>query len=169
MPTFSNRPIGRPQSRSARLLARLTPQVRKHPVMLFGLPFVVMIVASSFGLSYMTQTRYDYNSSKVKSMSMEEELGMRKDRRKIDIREEYFVCTLIPQASVVTDLRFFHYRDCRPKTRSWRIGSRRGYLGLKAWKSHLHLGQELYGWKVTLYLTRKRTHSLLLDRKVVAK
>lgn len=59
--------------------------------MLFGLPFVLMIVASSYGLSYMTQTRYDYNSSKVKSMSMEEELGMRKDRRKIDIREEYFV------------------------------------------------------------------------------
>ncbi|PWN34711.1 FAD-dependent thiol oxidase [Meira miltonrushii] len=90
MPAFSNKPIGRPQSTFGTILARLTPQVRRHPVLMFGLPFVLTIVASSFGLSYMTQTRYDYNASKVRSMSKEEELGMRKDRRKIDIREEYY-------------------------------------------------------------------------------
>lgn len=91
MPTFSNKPIGRSQSTIGTIIARLTPQVRRHPVLMFGLPFVLTIVASSFGLSYMTQTRYDYNASKVKSMSKQEELGMRKDRRKIDIREEYYV------------------------------------------------------------------------------
>lgn len=95
MPTFSNKPIGRSQSTFGTILARLTPQVRRHPVLMFGLPFVLTIVASSFGLSYMTQTRYDYNASKVKSMSKEEELGMRKDRRKIDIREEYYVGILL--------------------------------------------------------------------------
>lgn len=95
MPTFSNRPIGRPQGRVGTLIARMTPQVRRHPVMMFGVPFIITIVASSYGLSYMTQTRYDYNSSKVQSVSKEEELGMRKDRRKIDIREEYFVRAIV--------------------------------------------------------------------------
>lgn len=92
MPAFSNKPVGRSQSTFGTIFARISPQVRRHPVLMFGFPFVLTIVASSFGLSYMTQTRYDYNASKVQSLSKEEELGMRKDRRKIDIREEYYVC-----------------------------------------------------------------------------
>lgn len=60
-------------------------------MLFFGLPFVLTIVAGSYGLSSLTQTRYDYNATKVQSMSKQEELGMRKDRRRVDIREEYFV------------------------------------------------------------------------------
>lgn len=48
------------------------------------------ILGAAYGLSYLTQTRYDYNATKVSSMSKESELGMRKDRRKIDLREEYW-------------------------------------------------------------------------------
>ena len=96
MPTFSSKPLSR---RPMAGLGSITPKVRRHPVLLFGVPFIITIVAGSFGLSYLTQTRYDYNASKIQTMSKQEELGMRKDRRKVDIREEYFVsedgCTFL--------------------------------------------------------------------------
>lgn len=92
MPTFSSRPLGGSGGQRGSIWAKFTPKVRQQPFVFFGLPFLLTIVAGSYGLSALTQTRYDYNASKVQSMSKEEELGMRKDRRKIDIREEYFVC-----------------------------------------------------------------------------
>lgn len=101
MPTFQSKPLGTPgaigsgkgsgHAGLSGAIARLTPRVRRHPVLLFGMPFVLTIVAGSYGLSTLTQTRFDYNASKVQSVSKEEELGMRKDRRRIDIREEYYV------------------------------------------------------------------------------
>lgn len=94
MPTFSSKPIGQKGSSGWSVIDKLTPGVRRHPVLLFGVPFVLTIVAGSFGLSYLTQTRYDYNASKVQTISKQDELGMRKDRRKVDIREEYFVSLL---------------------------------------------------------------------------
>ncbi|PWN48163.1 FAD-dependent thiol oxidase [Violaceomyces palustris] len=86
MPPFQSKPF-RPNSTR---LSRFVPKVRRHPVLLFGLPFILTIVGASFGLSTLTQTRYDYNATKVQSISKEEELRMKKDRRRIDIREEYF-------------------------------------------------------------------------------
>lgn len=81
--------IQRPRSSS------LVLSLRRHPFTLFGLPFLSLIVLSSFALSGFTQTRYDYRDQKVQSVSKEDELGMRKDRRKIDVREEYWVRSLI--------------------------------------------------------------------------
>lgn len=69
----------------------LTLSLRKHPFALFGLPFIATIVAASWGLSNLTQTRYDLRDEKVHAVSKEEELHMKKDRRKFDVREEYFV------------------------------------------------------------------------------
>lgn len=97
MPTFSSKPIGRkPQSAGGwtSTISSLAPRVRRHPVLLFGVPFILTIVGGSYGLSYLTQTRYDYNASKVQTVSKQDELGMRKDRRKVDIREEYFVSVI---------------------------------------------------------------------------
>ncbi|KAM0753307.1 cytochrome c oxidase-like protein [Meredithblackwellia eburnea MCA 4105] len=68
----------------------VTTKLKRHPFALFGLPFVAIIVAGSFALSSLTQTRYNLRDEKVHAMSKEEELGMRKDRRKFDVREEYY-------------------------------------------------------------------------------
>lgn len=87
MPTFESKPW----RKSNTLWARLTPKVRQHPLLFFGLPFMATMVAASFGLSALTQTRYDYNATKVQTLSKEDELKMRKDRKRVDIREEYFV------------------------------------------------------------------------------
>lgn len=69
----------------------LATSFRKHPFAFFGLPFLATMVIASFGLSKLTQTRYDLRDEKVHAVSREEELGMKKGRRKFDVREEYFV------------------------------------------------------------------------------
>ncbi|GAA5982029.1 hypothetical protein JCM11641_004302 [Rhodosporidiobolus odoratus] len=80
MPPFSSKPL---------VPSRLSLSLRRRPFLLFGLPFLSVLVLSSFALSSFTQTRYDYRSHKVQALTKEDELGMRKDRRRIDVREEY--------------------------------------------------------------------------------
>ena len=65
--------------------------VRRRPFLMFGAPFVTLIVLASFGLQGLTQTRYDLHQQRSSTMSKEEELGMDKSRKRLDIREEYFV------------------------------------------------------------------------------
>lgn len=83
MPTFASKPLGQPHS--------AVRNARTRPVLYFGLPFIGIIVAGSFALSSLTSTRYELRDSKVTALSKEEELHMDKNRKKIDIREEYFV------------------------------------------------------------------------------
>lgn len=85
MPPFTARPLNSSKSHP------IFTQIRRHPFVLFGLPFVGIIVGSSFVLQAFTQTRYDYQETKVKSMGKEEELGMKSGRRKVDLKEEYYV------------------------------------------------------------------------------
>lgn len=63
---------------------------RRRPFLLFGLPFITILVVGSFALSGVTQTRYDLRNSKVQALSKEDELKMNKNRKKVDIREEYY-------------------------------------------------------------------------------
>ncbi|EKM54938.1 uncharacterized protein PHACADRAFT_194964 [Phanerochaete carnosa HHB-10118-sp] len=80
MPTFQNNPL---KSNSAHVL------LRKHPA-LFGIPFVLIIVGASFGMQSFVQTRYDLQDQKIQNVTKEQELGLAKNRRKVDIREEYY-------------------------------------------------------------------------------
>lgn len=43
--------------------------LRKQPL-LFGIPFLVIIVGASFGLESFTQTRYDLQDQKVQKVSL---------------------------------------------------------------------------------------------------
>jgi cytochrome c oxidase assembly protein subunit 16 len=47
--------------------SRLNALVRKQPLF-FGVPFVVLMVATSFGLSAITQTKYDLRDQRVKQV-----------------------------------------------------------------------------------------------------
>ncbi|KZO99423.1 hypothetical protein CALVIDRAFT_510956 [Calocera viscosa TUFC12733] len=82
MPALPNR------KRFNRLPWRTT--IQKQPFLLFGLPFMTLMVIASFGLQTLTQTRYDYQNHKGKAVTKEEQLHMDKNRKKVDIREEYF-------------------------------------------------------------------------------
>ncbi|KAI9320234.1 cytochrome c oxidase assembly protein COX16, partial [Dichotomocladium elegans] len=58
--------------------------------LLFGLPFIAIIVGGSFGLAQITQTRYDHRDLRHRKVAKEEELGMDKNRRKLSLQEEYW-------------------------------------------------------------------------------
>ncbi|KAG0294743.1 Cytochrome oxidase assembly [Dissophora globulifera] len=64
--------------------------IKKRPVLYFGLPFVLTVVAGSFLLSELTATKYNVQDSRTKSMSKEEGLKLSKSRRKLDLQEEYW-------------------------------------------------------------------------------
>ena len=82
MPAFSTR---------QRSPSQILQSIRRHPFAFFGLPFLSLIVVSSFALQHFTRTRYDLHGQKVQAMSKEEELKMDKGRKRVDIREEYYV------------------------------------------------------------------------------
>ncbi|KAK8164925.1 cytochrome c oxidase assembly protein COX16-domain-containing protein [Phyllosticta citrichinensis] len=64
--------------------------MQKHPFLLFGLPFLATMVAGSFFLTPATALRYERHDRKVRTMSKEEELGLGQERRRVDMKEEYY-------------------------------------------------------------------------------
>nr|GAT56190.1 predicted protein [Mycena chlorophos] len=76
--------------------SRLNLLVRRNPL-LFGIPFIFLMVGTSYGLSFVTQTKYDLHDQRVKQVTKEQELKLDHDRRKFDIREEYFRLSAQPE------------------------------------------------------------------------
>jgi cytochrome c oxidase assembly protein subunit 16 len=90
MPAFQSKKYR--SSASAKTLgAHYRIALSKHPFLLFGLPFVATMVAGSFFLTPATALRYEKNDRRVQQMNKDEELGIGKDRRKVDMNEEYYV------------------------------------------------------------------------------
>lgn len=81
----------RPTSYNNSFPARYRTALAKHPFALFGLPFIATMVLGSFFLTPATALRFERHDRKVRQMTKEEELGIGKDRRKIDMKEEYYV------------------------------------------------------------------------------
>jgi cytochrome c oxidase assembly protein subunit 16 len=90
MPTFGSKKF-RPSSYNNSLPARYRAALAKHPFALFGLPFVGTMLLGSFFLTPATALRYERHDRKVKTMTEDERLGIGKDRRRIDMKEEYYV------------------------------------------------------------------------------
>ncbi|GES60535.1 cytochrome c oxidase assembly protein cox16, mitochondrial [Aspergillus terreus] len=109
MPAFQTKTFRRATTASSTLGERIGAAYRatlpKHPFLLFGLPFVMIIVAGSFVLTPATALRYERYDRKVKQLSQEEAMNLglkgpdgeegikRNPRRRIlgDEREEYYV------------------------------------------------------------------------------
>ncbi|KAM0703396.1 hypothetical protein Q7P35_009335 [Cladosporium inversicolor] len=89
MPTFSSKKF-RSSSYNNTLPARYRAALAKHPFALFGLPFVGTMLLGSFFLTPATALRYERHDRKVKTMTEDEKLGIGKDRRRIDMKEEYY-------------------------------------------------------------------------------
>jgi cytochrome c oxidase assembly protein subunit 16 len=90
MPTFSAKKFI-PSGSDRGIGAIYRRHLSKHPFLLFGLPFIGTIVAGSFFLTPATALRYEKHDRKVKRLSQEEAMGLGKDRRRIDLNEEYYV------------------------------------------------------------------------------
>ena len=80
----------RPASYANTVQARYMSAMNKYPFLLFGLPFLVTVLAGSFLLTPMTALRYERHDRKVRQLEQDEALGLGKDRRKVDAREEYY-------------------------------------------------------------------------------
>ena len=59
MPVFDSRPLNP---------STFSKKVQRYPALLFGVPFVGLMVAASFGLTAFTQTRYELQDQKVKQV-----------------------------------------------------------------------------------------------------
>lgn len=110
MPAFQAKTFRRTPTASSPLGERIGAAYRsrlsRHPFMLFGLPFITVIVAASFALTPAAALRYERYDRKVQQLSKEEamDLGLRgpdgeegikrNPRRRVigDEREEYYVC-----------------------------------------------------------------------------
>jgi cytochrome c oxidase assembly protein subunit 16 len=90
MPTFARRPFPTAASQNT-IAARYRRALKHHPFLLFGLPFISVMVAGSFFLTPATAIRYEKHDRKVRQMSKEEALGIGKAGRKVDMKEEYYV------------------------------------------------------------------------------
>lgn len=66
----------------------------RHPFLMFGLPFMAVIIGGSFVLTPATAIRYERHDRKVRQMTREEELGVGRMGRRVDIRDEYYVSYL---------------------------------------------------------------------------
>jgi len=80
----------RSSAASNTLAAKYRSALSNHPFLLFGLPFIMTIVAGSFFLTPATAVRYEKHDRKVRRVSKEEELGIGKSGRKVDMKEEYY-------------------------------------------------------------------------------
>jgi cytochrome c oxidase assembly protein subunit 16 len=90
MASFSNKKY-RGSADANTIASRYRRLLAKHPFALFGLPFIVTMVAGSFFLTPATAIRYEKHDRRTRKMSKEEELGIGKGGRKVDIKEEYYV------------------------------------------------------------------------------
>ncbi|KAJ6018082.1 Cytochrome c oxidase assembly protein cox16 [Penicillium sp. IBT 35674x] len=108
MPAFQSKTFRRTTSASSTLGEKFGALYRarlpRHPFLLFGLPFITVIVAASFALTPAAALRYERYDRKVQQMSKEEafNLGLkgpdgeegikRNPRRRVigDEREEYY-------------------------------------------------------------------------------
>ncbi|GAB7364545.1 hypothetical protein MBLNU230_g5352t1 [Neophaeotheca triangularis] len=90
MPVFQSKKFRSSAHQQSSFAARYRTLLARHPFALFGLPFIATMVLGSFFLTPATALRYERHDRKVKQVSKDEELGIRKERRRIDMREEYY-------------------------------------------------------------------------------
>lgn len=90
MRTFQNKTF-RSTSDMDKLGMRYRHLINKHPFLTFGLPFIAVIVVGSFVLTPATAIRYERHDRKVRQMTSDEALNVRRGARKVDMKEEYYV------------------------------------------------------------------------------
>ena len=119
MPAFGSKTFRRATTASSTLGERLGTIYRaklpRHPFLLFGLPFITVIVAASFVLTPATALRYERHDRRVRQLDQEEAIALglkgengeesinRNPRRRIvgSDREEYYVSCLWQAAGLV--------------------------------------------------------------------
>lgn len=74
----------------ATLGGRYQKSLKKHPFLLFGLPFLTAMALGSFWLSSFTAIRYENRDRKLQEMDEEQVLDLNTKKRHVDVKEEYY-------------------------------------------------------------------------------
>lgn len=82
------------------LAAKYRKSLQKHPFLLFGLPFLSTILLGSFMLTPATALRYERYDRKNQQITHEQAMGLRGERRKVNMKDEYYVRILGNKATV---------------------------------------------------------------------
>ena len=72
------------------LTGRYQKGMKKKPFLYFGLPFLFLMGIGSVALSNFTAIRYERRDRKVQEVGEEENLNLAKNRRKVDVKAEYY-------------------------------------------------------------------------------
>lgn len=91
-PTFQSKPFKQHLGSQSKGAIFYRSAVQRHPFLLFGLPFITIMVAGSFFLTPATALRYERHDKKVRRMTQHEALSLGTNKRKVDPKEEYYVC-----------------------------------------------------------------------------
>ncbi|EGF34515.1 hypothetical protein AAULH_14301, partial [Lactobacillus helveticus MTCC 5463] len=59
---------------------------------MFGVPVFAMLFAATYMLSYFTALRYEKHDQRISEISQEEALSIDGKKRKVDLKEEFYVC-----------------------------------------------------------------------------
>ncbi|QDS75540.1 Cytochrome oxidase assembly [Venturia effusa] len=89
-PKFQSKPFKQHLGSQSKGAVLYRSAVQKHPFLLFGLPFISIMVAGSFFLTPATALRYERHDKKVRQMTQHEALSMGTNKRKVDPKEEYY-------------------------------------------------------------------------------
>jgi len=90
MPAFENKKF-RGSADANKFAVKYRAMMARHPFLMFGLPFMAVIIGGSFVLTPATAIRYERYDRKVRQMTREEELSVGKMGRKVNIKDEYYV------------------------------------------------------------------------------
>jgi cytochrome c oxidase assembly protein subunit 16 len=120
MAVFPNKKF-RSTAEANTIASRYRSSLARHPFLLFGLPFIATMVAGSFFLTPATAIRYEKHDRRVRRLSKEEELGIGKAGRRVDMKEEYYVSDRRYRSDRAQANELIH-RGSRQKI--WMIGNR---------------------------------------------
>lgn len=70
---------------------KYTKRLQHQPFIAFGLPFLLFVVVGSYGLSHVTQLRYDMKDRKVTRVSDSQVTAWKGKERVFDMQKEYKV------------------------------------------------------------------------------
>lgn len=78
------------EQRSRTFMGKYEGLVKKNSFLYFGLPMMLSVALASVLLSNFTALRYELRDEKVREVNEDEALNMIKNRRQVDIKDEYY-------------------------------------------------------------------------------
>ncbi|KAG4304850.1 hypothetical protein PORY_001903 [Pneumocystis oryctolagi] len=79
-----------PNIKKFQKFTQINKTIQKYPFLLFGMPFIAIILSGAYILSISQQLRYECRDQKTTQILEEQSLGLKKNRRKINIKDEYY-------------------------------------------------------------------------------